>query len=214
MPRTIDDARFWDRTARKYAADVIADPAGYERTLECTQHYLRAADAVLEVGCGTGTTALTLAPCVASLVATDVSGEMIAIAREKAAAQGCVNAVFETARADAPDRPDGSFDVVLAFNVLHLVAARDAVLRNIHRLLTPGGLFISKTPCLTQMGLPVRLLVPVMQAIGKAPHVAFFTDAELEREITAAGFKIVERARHGTRGKDARPFLVARKRAG
>jgi ubiquinone/menaquinone biosynthesis C-methylase UbiE len=214
MPRTIDDARFWDRTARKYAADVIADPAGYERTLECTQHYLRAADAVLEVGCGTGTTALTLAPCVASLVATDVSGEMIAIAREKAAAQGCVNAVFETARADAPDRPDGSFDVVLAFNVLHLVAARDAVLRNIHRLLKPGGLFISKTPCLTQMGLPVRLLVPVMQAIGKAPHVAFFTDAELEREITAAGFKIVERARHGTRGKDARPFLVARKRAG
>jgi ubiquinone/menaquinone biosynthesis C-methylase UbiE len=214
MPRTIDDARFWDRTARKYAADVIADPAGYERTLECTQHYLRAADAVLEVGCGTGTTALRLAPCVASLVATDVSGEMIAIAREKAAAQGCVNAVFETARADAPDRPDGSFDVVLAFNVLHLVAARDAVLRNIHRLLKPGGLFISKTPCLTQMGLPVRLLVPVMQAIGKAPHVAFFTDAELEREITAAGFKIVERARHGTRGKDARPFLVARKRAG
>jgi ubiquinone/menaquinone biosynthesis C-methylase UbiE len=214
MPRTIDDARFWDRTARKYAADVIADPAGYERTLERTQHYLRAADAVLEVGCGTGTTALRLAPCVASLVATDVSGEMIAIAREKAAAQGCVNAVFETARADAPDRPDGSFDVVLAFNVLHLVAARDAVLRNIHRLLKPGGLFISKTPCLTQMGLPVRLLVPVMQAIGKAPHVAFFTDAELEREITAAGFKIVERARHGTRGKDARPFLVARKRAG
>lgn len=213
MPRTIDDARFWDRTARKYAADVIADPAGYERTLERTQHYLKAGDAVLEVGCGTGTTALRLAPCVARLVATDVSGEMIAIAREKAAAQGCANAVFEAARADAPDRPDGSFDAVLAFNVLHLVAARAAVLRNIHRLLKPGGLFISKTPCLAQMGLPVRLLVPVMQAIGKAPHVAFFTDAELEREITAAGFKIVERARHGTRGKDTRPFLVARKRA-
>jgi 2-polyprenyl-3-methyl-5-hydroxy-6-metoxy-1,4-benzoquinol methylase len=213
MPRTIDDARFWDRTARKYAADVIADPAGYERTLERTRQHLKAGDTVLEVGCGTGTTALRLAHCVARLVATDVSSEMIAIAREKAAAQGCANAAFEVARADAAEGPDRSFDAVLAFNVLHLVAEREAVLRNIHRLLKPGGLFISKTPCLAQMGLPVRLLVPVMQAIGKAPHVAFFTDAELEREIAAAGFKIVERARHGTRGKDTRPFLVARKRA-
>lgn len=214
MPRTIDDARFWDRTARKYAADKIADPAGYERTLERTQHYLQASDAVLEVGCGTGTTALRLAPCVASLVATDVSGEMIAIAREKAAAQGCSNVLFETARAETPDRPDGCFDAVLGFNVLHLVAAREVVLRNIHRLLKPGGLFISKTPCLAQMGLPVRLLVPVMQAVGMAPYVGIFTDAELERDITAAGFEIIERARHASKGKDTRPFLVARKRAG
>ena len=117
------------------------------------------------------------------------------------------------ARADAANTPDGTFDVVLSFNVLHLVEASDAVLRNLYRLLKPGGLFISKTPCLAQMGLPVRLIVPVMQAFGKAPFVAFFSDAELEREITAANFEIVERARHGSRGKDTRPFLVARKPA-
>lgn len=213
MPRTDNDARFWDRIARKYAADAIADPAGYERTLERTRHYLKAGDAVLEVGCGTGTTALKLAPSVARIVATDISSEMIAIAREKAAAESCANVAFEVAGADAADRPDGSFDVALGFNVLHLVAARDAVLRNVHRLLKPGGLFITKTPCLALMGLPVRLLVPVMQTFGKAPYVAFFTDEELEREIAAAHFEIVERARHGSRGKDARPFLVARKRA-
>jgi len=213
MPRTTDDARFWNRVAREYAADTIADPAGYERTLERTAQYLKASDTVFEVGCGTGTTALRIAPSVASLVATDVSGEMIAIAREKAVAEGCANVAFEAGRADAPDRPDGSFDAVLAFNVLHLVAGREAVLRNIHRLLKPGGLFISKTPCLAQMGLPVRLLVPVMQAVGKAPYVAVFADAELERDISAADFEIVERARHGSRGRDMRPFLVARKRA-
>jgi len=213
MPLTANDARFWDRIARKYAADVIADPTGYERTLERTRHYLKAGDAVLEVGCGTGTTALKLAPSVARFVATDISSEMIAIAREKAAAEGCANAAFEVARADAANTPDGTFDVVLSFNVLHLVEARDAVLRNLYRLLKPGGLFISKTPCLAQMGLPVRLIVPVMQAFGKAPFVAFFSDAELEREITAANFEIVERARHGSRGKDTRPFLVARKPA-
>ncbi|WP_338000423.1 hypothetical protein [Chelativorans sp. YIM 93263] len=36
MFSTANDARFWDRTARKYAAGPITDMAGYERTLERT----------------------------------------------------------------------------------------------------------------------------------------------------------------------------------
>lgn len=213
MPRTVDDARFWDRIARRYAADAIADPAGYERTLECTRRYLKPGDVVFEFGCGTGTTAIKLAPSAARVVATDLSGEMIAIAREKAAAEGCANAEFEAARADATHWPDGAFDVALGFNVLHLIAAREDALRTVHRLLKPGGLFISKTPCLAQMGLPVRLAVPLMQAFGKAPYVAFFSDAALERDIVTAGFEIVERARHGSCRKDTRAFLAARKTA-
>ncbi len=70
---------------------------------------------------------------------------------------------------------------------------------------------ITKTPCLKEMGLGVRLAVPVMQAFGRAPYVAFFSAEALERAITAAGFEIVERGRHGTRGKDIRAFLVARR---
>ena len=40
MFKVANDARFWDRIARKYAADTISDMAGYERTLERTRHYL------------------------------------------------------------------------------------------------------------------------------------------------------------------------------
>jgi SAM-dependent methyltransferase len=104
------------------------------------------------------------------------------------------------------------FDVALGFNVLHLVTPREATLRGVHRLLKPGGLFISKTPCLKEMNPFIRLAVPVMQALGKAPYVAFLSSEGLEREIGAAGFEIIERARHASRGKDTRPFLVARKR--
>ena len=50
-----------------------------------------------------------------------------------------------------------------------------------------------------------------MQFAGMAPYVAFFTAEALEREISLVGFEIIERARHGSRAKDARPFLVARK---
>lgn len=56
------------------------------------------------------------------------------------------------------------------------------------------------------------LLVPLMQTFGQAPYAAFFTAAELEREIDAVGFEIIERGKHASRGKDWRPFPVARKR--
>ncbi len=57
----------------------------------------------------------------------------------------------------------------------------------------------------------IRIAVPLMQLIGKAPHVAFLSAEDLEHEMAAAGFEIVEIARHASRGKDVRPFVVARK---
>jgi ubiquinone/menaquinone biosynthesis C-methylase UbiE len=207
----VDNARFWDRAARKYAKDPIADMAGYERTLDHTRGLLKTTDVAIELGCGTGTTALKLAPSVARLVATDISPEMIAIAREKAVAENSANVEFVVATPDAAPYPDASFDAAMAFNLLHLIEDRAAALRGVHRLLKPGGLFISKTPVLSEMGFAIRLLVPVMQAFGKAPYVGFFSAEALEREISEAGFEIIERARHGSGKKDMRTFLVARK---
>ena len=213
-----DDAGFWDRIAPKYATDTIKDMAGYERTLIETRRWLGAADMVLELGCGTGTTALRLAPHVQHLLATDLSGGMIAIAHEKAAAQQCTNAQFMAATAEMPAGPkagldEAGFDAVLAFNLLHLVHDRAALLRQVQQALKPGGLFISKTPCLTEMNPLIRLAVPVAQWLGKAPHVAFFDAVALEDEMVDSGFTILERGRHGSGHKDARIFLVARKGA-
>ena len=207
-----NDARFWDRVARKYAADPITDMAGYERTLERTRQLLRSEDTVFEFGCGTGTTALKLAPSVARIVATDISGAMIAIAREKAKAEDCSNASFEVATPESALWPNGSFEVALGFNVLHLIAAREAALQGIHRLLRPNGLFISKTPCLKEMNPLVRIGIPVMQLFGKAPYVSVLDATELERDIVRAGFEMIARERHASLGKDSRPFFVARKR--
>lgn len=206
-----DDARFWDRLARKYAADQIADPAGYERTLEATRRLLKSTDTVLELGCGTGTTALALAPAVAQLVASDLSGEMIAIAREKASSANLANVSFEVATLQSGPWANGSFDAVLAFNVLHLVRTWREDFAAIHRLLKPGGVFVSKTPCLKEINFAIRLAVPAMQAVGRAPYVAFFSAKELEAAIAEAGFEMLERARHGSRRKDARIFLAVRK---
>ena len=209
MFRDPDDARFWDRIAQKYAADPIADVAGYEKSLERTVSRLRETDRVLELGCGTGTTALRLAPHVGQFVGSDLSAAMIAIAQAKAAASPHRNIAFHQADAADEATPDGGYDAVLGFNLLHLVRGRRALLDKIRAILKPGGLFISKTPCLSEMNPLIRLAVPVMRLVGKAPYVDFFSAAELEAEIKAAGFEILEVGRHATKGKDTRPYLVA-----
>lgn len=207
-------ARFWDRIAVKYAADPIADMAGYEATLRRVQGLLSTEDDVLELGCGTGTTALRLAPFTRRLLATDVSTGMIAIAREKLAAQPVPQLSFAVADADAPVANPGGHDAVLAFNLLHLVIDLDRALELAMWALRPGGLLISKTACLAEMNPLIRYLaLPVMRAIGKAPHLLIFDADTLQSAIARQGMEIVSVERHGTRGKDFRVFIVARKPA-
>lgn len=211
MPGIIDSARFWDRAAPKYAVSPIKDMRGYERTIDRTRSLLDTSDTVLEIGCGTGMTALRLAPGVSRLVAADVSSEMISIARRKAEAEGLRNVEFTVVEAGSAPGSDGIYDAVLAFNLLHLVAERPTTIANVYRLLKPGGVFITKTPCLSEMNLLIRAAVPIMQFVGQAPFVSFFSASELENEIETAGFAIVERARHGSQRKDPRVFIVAQK---
>lgn len=209
---TASDARFWDRISRKYARDTIADQAGYERTLERTRALLKPDDQVLELGCGTGSTALRLAGGVHSYLATDLSAGMIAIAREKQSASGIPALAFQIATAEASILDAGRYDAVLGFNYLHMVRDVPGTLGRIHTLLAPGGLFISKTPCLGDMNpLLSAVLLPAMRAIGKAPYVSVFRQAELCRLVSSAGFDILATENHATKGNDRRPCIVARK---
>lgn len=208
------NASFWDGAARKYARAAIKDMVGYERTIERTRALLSSTDRVFELGCGTGMTALKLAASVAHVTATDVSGEMIAIAQERAATEGAHNIDFTMISQPHLPFPTGAFDTALAFNVLHLLSDRTQALAEMNRILKPDGLFVSKTPCIREMNPMIRLAIPFAQMIGKAPYVDAFSAEALEREIVAAGFAIEARARHGAARKDPRHFLVARKVAG
>lgn len=211
------DAEFWTRTAPKYFADPIADVPGYERTIARVAALLQPQDRVIEFGCGTGTTALRLAPAVLQYRATDLSPGMIAIAEGRLAQDPVPNLSFAVATADSvaaefAARGGSGWDVALSFSLLHLVPDLPGTLRAIYGVLRPGGLFISKTSCLREMNPLIPLALPLARLFGKAPAtVRNFSAAELEGEIVAAGFAIDAVERHASKGTDTRPFIVARR---
>ena len=84
----------------------------------------------------------------------------------------------------------GSFDVILCFNLLHLVEDMPKVMQRINELLKPGGLIISATPCIRGTFLGV-LLSPVSK-IGLIPPITSFKISELEDSISNGNFEIVE----------------------
>lgn len=206
--------RFWDKVARKYAASPIKDQDAYEKTLARTVEHLGPNDTVLELGCGTGSTALLIADNVRSYLATDFAPGMIRIADEKLAlaqTQGKAPDGLSFATADVFSErveTDEGYDAILGFNFLHLVETPEDLLTRVHGLLKPGGLFISKTVCLKDKAWLFGPMIKAMQLVGKAPFVKMYSFATVENMISRSGFDIIET---GTYPEPRSRFVVARK---
>ncbi len=202
--------KFWDRIAKRYSKQPISDEATYQKKLEITREYLRPDMEVLEFGCGTGSTALLHAPHVKHILATDISSKMIEIARGKAAAQNVENVTFECTAIDTISLPDQTLDAVLGLNVLHLVENKDEVIAKIHKMLKPGGVFVTSTACIADMMKIFRIVLPVGRFLRLIPMVKVFSTKELQDSLTEAGFKIDYQWQPG---KNKAVFMVAKKAA-
>lgn len=178
---------FWDRMAERYAARPIKDVAAYEAMLADAAGRLSPSDRVLEIGCGTGGTAIRLAPAVAHWTATDLSPEMVRIASAKPAPP---NLSFAVADADL-STGEPPYDAVCAFLILHLVDDIRTTLSTIRDRLKPGGLLLSKTYCIGDMNPALRWgVIPVLQRIGWVPPIKSLTSQQLRAAIAEAGFEI------------------------
>lgn len=197
--------RFWNRVADRYAARPLKNPAAYEAMLDAVAARLTVSDRVLELGCGTGGTAIRLAPGVAVWIATDFSSEMIRIARAKPGAEAVRFSVADAATAF----DEGPFDVICAFNLLHLVDDLPELLIRAHDTLRPGGLLITKTWCFADLPRAMRLLFGALRLVGLFPAARMWDGAALLQALDAAGFGIVEERVFGDYPQN--PYIVARK---
>jgi ubiquinone/menaquinone biosynthesis C-methylase UbiE len=183
------DARL-QRRVQRYGWDLAA-PAyeGLWRTqTAAAQHALLAAVApapgerVLDVACGTGLVAFPAARAVGAgghVLGIDLSGQMVDAARERAAArrhEATANIGFARMDAEALDLPDASFDVVLCALGLMYMPEPEQALREMRRVLRPGG----------------RLGLAVWGEPARCGWSALFSivDAEVKSEVCPLFFRL------------------------
>ncbi len=98
---------------------------------------------VLDAGCGTGYGSAELAWQARDVLAIDISGEAVEFARRN---YGAENLRFAQASCTAIPAAAESFDLVAAFEIIEHLKDWRAFLREVRRVLAPGGLFLVSTP--------------------------------------------------------------------
>lgn len=183
-------AAFWNRKAEKYAKSRIPNQAVYEKKLSITRECLESDSLVLEIGCGTGTTALHHAKYIKTIDAWDISENMLTIARAKAKENAIDNVRFRCASVESVEYPAEHYDLAMAHSVLHLVDDKEHVIRDIFSTLKPGGIFVTSTPCLANKMNWLKFIAKPLGMIGIWPDVFFFSSTQLQNSLENVGFVI------------------------
>jgi 2-polyprenyl-3-methyl-5-hydroxy-6-metoxy-1,4-benzoquinol methylase len=188
--------KFWDNLADNFDKSEKRFDKIHVASVENTKEYLKAEDIVLDYGCATGTKTLALANHAKGITGIDISAKMIAIAERKAVEYKVENIDFSHATIFDESLMEESFDVVLAFNILHAVKENHKAVERIFKLLKPEGRFISVTPCLKEkMNLVSKLQLSsylLLMKLGLLPSILTrFKTPDLEDLLTTKGFQIV-----------------------
>ncbi|WP_298976188.1 class I SAM-dependent methyltransferase [uncultured Roseobacter sp.] len=206
--------KFWDQSADSYDKTEERFEYIHSRSRDLAKEHLKDSDVVLDYGCGTGTTACEIAGHVKEIQGIDISARMIEIATGKAAKANIANVDFAQGDIFDDQFEEGSFDVILAFNMLHTVPDPQKVVQRTLELLKPGGTFLSATPCLGgKMAFFVSLqilLVRLLLVTGAIPvPIRRLRTADLDNLVAVEGLRTV-RTEEIYRGASSY-FVVAKK---
>ena len=157
---------FWDRWARFYdLAEWINRRVNAAAAARVEELVPEGAN-VLDCAAGTGEFSLAAAKRAGSVLCTDQSEAMLAQARKKAAKRGLSNVGFAVRDITALSDPDGSFDAVIAANVLHLLPDPETAVRELWRVAAPGGRLILPTYLQGKTGTVYGGMIKIYQGVG------------------------------------------------
>ena len=135
---------FWDSVARIYDLFVnVVNRRAHVALRKIIANLIQPGDCVLECACGTGLLTEVIAQKCARLTATDFAPKMLTRAEKNCTTFS--NITFELADIASLGYPDGSFDAVVAGNVIHLLDDPMKALQELDRVCRPGGRLIIPT---------------------------------------------------------------------
>jgi SAM-dependent methyltransferase len=201
----VEMAKAWDgpegeRWAAHAAGYDRASGRQWRRFLELVP--IRAADRVLDVGCGSGRSTCDLARLAPAGAATgvDLSSAMLAVARSRAAREGLANTRFEQADAQVHAFDPAAVDLVVSVFGTMFFDDPVAAFRNLHGALAPEGrlaLLVWRELAHNEWVSAVRDALAVGRQLPlpprEAPGPTSLADRDRVREILdAAGFRNVQ----------------------
>ena len=135
---------FWDKVAGVYDIFVkVINRKTHQRLKQIVSDLIGPEDTVLECACGTGLLSAVIAPKCRQLTATDFSVKMLKRAEKNCSS--CRNITYAQADVTALSYPEGSFDKIVAGNVIHLLDHPLTALRELNRVCKDGGMLIIPT---------------------------------------------------------------------
>ncbi len=158
---------FWDKVAGVYDIAEAFNGKAYRAMLEGVRQVVPVGARVLDCAAGTGALTAAAAEKAESVLCTDMSLPMLEMARKKCARAGLKNVSFATRDIMRLDDEDGTYDVVIAGNVLHLLDDPRAAVKELCRVAKKGGKLILPTFLMKKGKIPG--LVKIYKMIGFDP---------------------------------------------
>ena len=135
---------FWDNVAGVYDVFVnVINRKTHQKLKRIVSALIEPDDTVLECACGTGLLSAIIAPKCRQLTATDFSEKMLKKAKKNC--RSFRNITYAQADITALNFEDGSFEKVVAANVIHLLDNPLAALGELNRVCKDGGMLIIPT---------------------------------------------------------------------
>ncbi len=163
------ERKFWDRFAAKYDPFAKSVENTYEKIITNIRPRLDKSSRILEIGAGTGIISFQLAPDVSEVHGCDISPGMIEVAKTKLKASDLTNVVLSVQDGYNLNYDQGSFDLVIISNVLHVMESPEKALVSVKRVLKSDGFLICPTYC-HGASLKARCISFLMSLTGFRAH--------------------------------------------
>ena len=180
---------FWDFCAPFYDFAEGTNGRAYGEMLKTVNELVPNGSAVLEAAAGTGSISIAVSDKASQIICTDVSEKMLNVARRKITNRGIQNITVEPQSIYKIEKPDNSFDVVIAGQILHLIDEPEKAAMELKR--------ISKQKVILPMSFTknlrgtAKLGVDIYRFFGFAPKREF-TREEYKIFLPTIGFENCE----------------------